>query len=279
MIPTCTEPAAIYERARQSLLSERYPAYLGYTVDVSATSGGVTKEQHYASQLESPANIVHVQKTSAEEQAKPVIPHGINLMFKVQTPGLPSVGILLNPVASQDTFGVPLLSPTYMFGLTPVQRVDMTRADADAASLIPVIATVATADRSYDITCAGVEDLSGATVYHLMLHPIRHPMKYRLRELWVDTTSFVTLQARTAGNFTDTPLLDVPWLIRFKESGGNWYIDSETAEGPIQYSQRSVYTGVVISFQDLVPATRSTVEFLFDQLPIIDPLVEPNTAQ
>ena len=49
-------------------------------------------------------------------------------------------------------------------------------------------------DRAYTVTLSGIENLDGASVYHLHLEPNHTPEALPLRELWVDTSTFQVLQ-------------------------------------------------------------------------------------
>ena len=55
---------------------------------------------------------------------------------------------------------------------------------------LQTIATVTAVDRAYDIRLAGDETIDGRLCYHLVMHPLRDPERYRLRDLWVEHGSY-----------------------------------------------------------------------------------------
>jgi hypothetical protein len=55
------------------------------------------------------------------------------------------------------------------------------------------IASVTVKDSAYAVTLAGLEELDGASVYHLHLVPNYDPAHHPLRELWVDARTFEVL--------------------------------------------------------------------------------------
>jgi hypothetical protein len=57
-----------------------------------------------------------------------------------------------------------------------------------------LIASVTVTDRAYTVTLAALENLDGASVYHLRLVPNYTPDALPLRELWIDTSTFQVLQ-------------------------------------------------------------------------------------
>jgi hypothetical protein len=169
---------------------------------------------------------------------------------------------------------VPKLSPTYAFGLSSGSDVadgldstalvaqirrefnDPVPAEKVRAQVMDggmkVIASVTSRTRDYEIRLAGIESLAGTQVYHLVLTPTRDPQTLRLRELWIDTQTFQTLQLLAAGNFTGS---QAPWLVAFTQVGGNTYIASETAQAPIGVGDHR-YDRASIAFEAVSPTAR-----------------------
>ncbi len=96
----------------------------------------------------------------------------------------------------------------------------------------------------------GIEGGDYGRTYHLSLQPVEDPLKYRLRDLWVNASTYVTERARIGANFTDAATEKVPWTVRFQQIDGATYIAKEFAEQPIvgyhglMYSRYSVSFGV-----------------------------------
>lgn len=59
---------------------------------------------------------------------------------------------------------------------------------------LQTIATVTSTARVYDVTLAGEEELDGRRSYHLALRPRYDPVRFPLRELWVDESSYQIVQ-------------------------------------------------------------------------------------
>jgi hypothetical protein len=75
---------------------------------------------------------------------------------------------------------------------------------ADPIETIDTIATVSAVDRAYDITLAGIETLGARRCYHLRLRPLRDPVSYPLRDLWIDTASDDVVRLTYAQPFNAT---------------------------------------------------------------------------
>lgn len=171
-----------YERAREVWASQRYPAVVAYAVDVAAGSNGKIDHRHYHEYWTARDNRVVVKPPISDEQiAHPYKPSaGVN--FDGWNIGGPRVG-----TGDRDFIGVPLLSPNYSFGvstyvppqdLTPSQLVEEIRREYHDPSPKKI---------------SDLEQRSGLNAkgpaYHLTLSPVRDPLNYRLRDLWIDTKS------------------------------------------------------------------------------------------
>ncbi len=265
------DPYEVYARARGYWAAQRYPRYLSYRVQISGglPAGSVTNT--YASFADTLADVVHVRATSAEKAAHPYVPHGTNVSVTLKVsytrhpklfsgPGADgddgdihvSKTVRVTQAQQQDILGVPLLTPAYSFGLRP----DDVQARATTASRAPglkTIAAVTASRRDYDIRYDGLQTLEGVACYHLALTPLRDPAHLRLRELWIDTQTFATRQARVQGNFTAGPSPTLAWTIRFTGHDGALYIQSEDAAQPVHYLGRT-YAGVRVTFDDVQAA-------------------------
>ena len=73
-----------------------------------------------------------------------------------------------------------------------------------AADPIATIAVVQAVDRAYDITLAGTEMIATRACYHLRLRPLRDPLLYPLRDLWVDTSTYDVVRLNYAQPFNET---------------------------------------------------------------------------
>ncbi len=259
--PPAVDAYSIFARARMVWSMQRYPGIVSYTVEVDAMQDGILKRRHYHEYWSTPGNRVFVKPPVSDEQlADPYKPSpGVNFMGW-------NIGGPREGSGAKDFIGVPDLTPNYSFGisdytppsqLTPAQIVEQIRreyhdpspqkiAELEQRSGLKTIAVVSSIAHAYRITLAGIEPESAGPAYHLRLQPLSDPLTYRLRDIWIDTSSFATERARIGANFTDSATEGVPWIVRFAQISGATYIASETAEQPIvgfhglMYSQYSV---------------------------------------
>lgn len=269
------DPYSIFDRARHALQAEQYPDYLSYVVAVRVTEGGVAKSRHYHLVYDTQSGTIDVNPISDEERAAPPVPTGFiwHLQPRRHNKVLfdKKVG---NPGEAVDFLGVPHVSPTYTFGLSPrAAAEDGSAGDALVAEIrrqfndpvpaqklqqqmtsgpMKVIAVVSSRTREYDIALSGTENVDGHLCYHLVLRPRHDPQKFRLRDLWIDAQSYQPWQLRTAGNFTGS---QAAWMVRFTNIDGKTYIASETAESPIGVGDHRYQTASV-EFDAVAPAQR-----------------------
>ena len=269
--PSSGDAYAIYDRAREVWSHERYPDPLAYRITVRVDEGAKREEQHY--RAETIAGGVRVNGVSDAEQQAPHEAKGVNfrvtytLGWEVHSGGGSETRTIDadRKESSPDYLGVPLLSPEYSFGLNPAREVAPAPSPGAAAGTQPrTIATVITIDRSYDVTLAGTEMLGGIAAYHLRLRPRFDPERFRLRDLWVDRSTYAVLEATVAGNFTNSPGKDVPWSVTFRNAGGATYIDTERALAPLVYKHDRTFTHAAIVFDEIGPPPNLPL------LPVID---------
>lgn len=290
MIPllfAAPDPYAIYERAREVWASQRYPSVVSYAVNVKAERGGKSEQRHYHEYWSSANNRVYVKPPISDEQlAHPYKPSpGVN--FYGWNIGGPRVGTGL-----RDLIGVPVLAPNYSFGistyvppsqLTPAQIVaEIRREYRDPAPQkvstleqqtgLKTIALVTSSAHAYRIALVGIESEEHGRAYHLSLTPLRDPLKYRLCDLWIDTSTYQTERARIGANFTDTATQNIPWMVRFQQIDGATYIEREDAELPIVGYHGLMYSRYTVSFG--TPA-RAVLPQFSDLTSVTAPLTEP----
>lgn len=296
-LPAVNDPYAIFAQARKRLQAARYPRQVSYQIAVSVTKDGITSVAHYRSYYDSSTGAVSVIGVSDEEQAHPYTPRGVNTYLNLfgSGKGIP----LSEPQRTFDYMGVPFLAPNYSFG---VERYVPRDSESDDAALVrkirfefhdrlkPLatvpapssslknIATVEALSRDYVMQLAGMEDIRGHHDYHIKLHPLQNPGRYRLRAVWIDSASFFLDRVITQGNFVSGGATTIPWTTDFANVGGQPYIESEhTAEAFSQY--RRDYDSATVSFLNIVPtpippyARLSSV--LVDEETGIPPLTEP----
>jgi hypothetical protein len=276
------DPYAVFSRARSRWNAQAYPAFLTYSVSVSGTDGARIVRNTYESSDDTGANRINVHATSAEEAANPYVPRGVIFRTKITigyagkqplgaaptVDGGPAVvkATKVVPISRRQQFdllGVPVLSPTYSFGLESSQNL---APSTNVESLTPTsalrtIASVTAVRRDYDIRFEGIDTVDGDACYHLALSPLRDPAAFRLRQLWIDESAYTTRQALVQGNFTEGPGPKIPWLIRFAVRDGLMYIADETALTPVRYLGRT-YTNTTVAFNNVSPAAAPNVTWM-----------------
>ncbi len=272
------DPERIFAEARRVWDTQVYPTRIDYVVTVRVVQNGVEGVRHYAAEYAPTTNDLHVVATSIEQLAHPEDPHGITIRITREARGQKAFSIPVNPEASLDYLGVPLLAPTYSFGLARSRdtSVPATPEPSPSAGNEPeIIGSVIARARTYAVSYLGEERLPQGLAYHLALRPLRDPGRYRLRELWIEAATYRTLKAVTEGNFTDGPATRVNWTTTFQTIDGAQYIDTEKAEGPLRYGAQK-FDEASISFERIrAHHGLPSLQFLFSQLPVKNALTEP----
>ena len=115
--------------------------------------------------------------------------------------------------------------------------------------------------REYNIAFVGTEKLStGDDAYHLALTPLHDPQTNRLRDLWLDPTTYATLQLGIDGLFEGKPYDGARWIVSYIALGGRYYIRDIRAGDVLHFGMdRTVsdlrYDFVSYDFPATVPET------------------------
>ncbi len=89
--------------------------------------------------------------------------------------------------------------------------------------------------RAYDIHLAGTETIAGAPALHLTLVPLRDPKLNRLRDLWLEPTTYRTVQARVQGLLDGKPYDGIAWTIHYIIVEGRQYVQQIVADEPLNF--------------------------------------------
>lgn len=262
------DPYVLFNQARTYWQHQRYPRAIGYTVTVQVEYRGGQRVEHYASAFDAMTGDIWVDPISDFELAHPATGRGIGLNLNGS----------IQPAPDQDFLGVPQISPAYSFSIAAFVPSTATRPLSDAEIVaqvraqfhdpdrrpkpkpsptpiasdegIPEIAAVVAYKRNYTIALLADETVNGHDCYHLHLEPVHPDGRYRLRDIWLEKSSFATERVKTALNFVDGPGTQVPWTIDFTDVGGAHYVASESADRPVTYSSHH-YPNVRISFENI----------------------------
>ncbi len=251
-------------------MQQRYPQELQYQIAVAIVEGGKERVERYDASYDAVNNVVDVDPTSDYEREHPVKPSGIN--FGILVP-------MNKPLPNDDFLGVPKLRPNYAFGMAPfvpapsptpfnsmalVEEIrkefhdpnpHKQRPSPSPSPSLPEIATVYAQNREYMITLLGTEAIDGHPCYHLGLKPVKDPGKYRIREAWIDQSTFAPWQLKDSTNFDSGDATSVPWTIRFADIAGAHYISEEDADAPLS-TQGEIYTRAALRFESVVAASK-----------------------
>jgi hypothetical protein len=255
---------AIFAAAQQHWQAEVYPKHLSYGIAVTVKRGGTTSQAHYHAQYDTADGRVSLSAVSDEELAHPYTPHGINFFYNFFGASIPAS----SPQQTFDYLGVPVLAPNYAFGIvtggtppnTTLSGMDLVREirkefhdplppkrrQFDSGNL-KTIAVVLVAHRQYEIRLMDIEPLFGHTDYRLALKPVSDPAVYRLREMWVDASTYATDRVITDGNFTAPDLAGIRWQTDFTQTSGATFISSETALSGFALDRRA-YDSATVAF-------------------------------
>lgn len=265
------DPYQIFANARAYWMQQRYPQELQYQVAVDITEGGKERVEHYNASYDAVNNVVDTDPESDYEREHPVKPTGVNIgLFMIP---------LSKPLPTDDFLGIPKLRPNYSFGMAPfvpapsptpfnsTALVDEIRKEfhdpnprkvkpsPSPSSSLQEIATVYAQNREYSITLLGNDTIDGHACYHLGLKPLRDPGKNRIREAWIDQTTFAPWELKDSTNFITGPTTMVAWTIRFADIDGAHYISEETADVPLSM-HGEIYTQAAIRFESVVAAVK-----------------------
>jgi len=175
-----------------------------------------------------------------------------------------------NPDAEPVRLDEPRIDPTSSFGVAgSVANVAMPEPAASvpspaASGELREITSVAVASRAYQIELAGTERLDGVDALHLTLVPLREPAVNRLRDLWLDPTTYRTIQLNVQGILNGKPYDAVEWTVRYTLVEGREYLQQLVADEPLHFGldttiPRFEYDFVDYHFPPTVP------QFTFDR--------------
>jgi hypothetical protein len=102
--------------------------------------------------------------------------------------------------------------------------------------------------RDYRIALAGTEHLRYGDAYHLTLEPLRDPHTYRLRDLWIATDTYATVQLTLAGLFEGKPYADARWTVIYTPLEGRWYVQQIRTDETLRFGLDRFVSGLEYDF-------------------------------
>jgi len=126
------------------------------------------------------------------------------------------------------------------------------------------IGRIESSTRAYDVRLAATETIAGAPALHLTLVPLREPKLNRLRDLWLDPTTYRTVQARVQGILDGKPYDGIAWTIHYTVVEGRQYIQQIVADEPLKFGFETTIPKFEFDFVDFhFPA--DVPKFTFDR--------------
>lgn len=255
------DPYGIFAKTRAYWLQQHYPATLDYRVAISANDNGTERVERYDSVYDALDNAISVDPVSDYEREHPIDPGN-------------NVGYVLGPYHFSkpsdpgDIIGVPRLAPNYSFGMAPF--VPATSVSIDSEELVAsvrrqfgdlgpsrnsqlpfrIIGSVSTYDRAYHISMLGFASINGHDCYHLGFTPERDLARNRIREAWIDRSSYAPWRIIDATNFRSSVPASVAWTIDFTDVNGAHYISQERANGSFENDDHR-FSNVAVTFENL----------------------------
>ena len=178
--------------------------------------------------------------------------------------------------ASADAFPLldPLIEPNASFGLlrqepkaelelanalvspasarpdasAPAQALQPAPSPQASQSALRELARVEAVARDYSIALAGEERIQSVDAYHLTLRPLRDPLTYRLRDLWVDANTYRTLQVGVQGLFEGKPYDEARWLVTYVEFAGRSYVQQIHTDETLRFGLDRYVSGLQFDF-------------------------------
>jgi hypothetical protein len=283
------EADRIFRRAKEVWLLRREAPFLTYGMRESYVWRDRPHENWWRASFRSSDRQLALERVIVPEQEQARlrgIAIGLHIHFHSHKAAVESLDT--NP--DSDAFPIldPMIEPSSGFGMvrqaTPAKLVDTQTASPSAgatATPLPTpvptlspegeatplheLARVEVFGRDYQIALVGIEHLAGGDAYHLSLTPLRNPQVYRLRDLWVATDSYATLQLAVDGLFEGKPYEDARWTVSYVPIGGQYYIQQIRTDEVLRFGLDRKVSGFTFDFVDYaLPPTLPG--YLFEKL-------------
>jgi hypothetical protein len=259
---------AIFDNVRKTWGAGAYPRYAEYVAVVSFHNGPKFIRRSWETTEDLRTGLIYSRAFAREEQASPAVPHGINVF-------IPFLGNL-NKEHVPDPIGQVAFAIDQDYGLAPTARkftATSSTSVLDAQrSALPIIGRTGTVARDYAVTLIETVTDEQGPEYHLGLKALRDPAHHRLRELWVDGTTWAPEEALVDGISARAPLNKVQWRVEYRQNQGATYIARETALAPVDYFGVAVLKDVTIAFDEVKLTSRRSFGLGFSKnIPLGEP--------
>ena len=236
---TAQDPDALMSRAREVWANRAEAAYVQYGVRWRFEEGANQLDRWYELTFRASDGALAIERIRLEgDEAR-------QRGFALTIFGVPLFDT--NPdAAALAAMREPAIEPAFTFGLIPRGYRTKLLAPADDATPnpfaeeLPEIGRVIATSREYRVTLLGIERLRYGAAYHLSLVPLRDPHFNRLRDLWISTDSYQTLQERVAGILDTKPYDSALWTVRYVPLDGRMYIQQISTDESLRFGERRV---------------------------------------
>ncbi|GAC1579764.1 MAG: hypothetical protein NVS3B7_13970 [Candidatus Elarobacter sp.] len=249
------DPETIFGNVRKAWGAGAYPRFAEYAIVVEYHKDGRHLKHTWDTTEDLRHNAVYSRMFSREQRnymGDP--PRGTNI-------ALPFFGTL-NKIQPADPIGHVSFAVDRDDGMAPVERRFVTPSSQydfnRRSSTLQVIGRTGTTARDYDVSLIETLHDAEGPEYHLALRPLHDPMRYRLRELYVDGTTWRPEEAIVDGIANRAPLTKVPWRVEYRQVDGATYIASETALKDLDYGKAGTLRWVTVSFEELKRGAKPT---------------------
>jgi hypothetical protein len=283
------EADRIFRRAKEAWLLRKEAPYLTFGMRESYVWRDRPHENWWRASFRSSDRELALQRViiPAQEEARlKGVSIGLHIHFHSHKAAVESLDT--NPDADAFPILDPLIEPSSAFGMVrqataaklvgtqtaapdgtapavPTPSPTPTPAPDAPATPLHELARVEVFGRDYQITLVGTEHLANGDAYHLSLAPLRDPQVYRLRDLWVATDTYATLQLAVDGLFEGKPYEDARWIVSYVPIGGSYYIQQIHTDEVLRFGFDRKVSGFTFDFVDYaVPATLP--DYLFQKL-------------
>ncbi len=160
---------------------------------------------------------------------------------------LPFMSIETNKYHNPITLTAPRLAPADDLGLAQQPSASSGSSVDDGPR---IIGGVTLRQPRYRVTLAGSEIVDGRSTYHLLLEPLRDPSVNRLREIWIDSTTYEAVALVVAnlgiGGYYDR----MAWRVTYATIGGYRTIANAIAKAPMKQLLGASLDGWSLAFSD-----------------------------
>jgi hypothetical protein len=262
---------AIFARAKSVWLARSEVPFVTYNLLERYSWRGRPHENWWQCAYRGADRAVAVVRTvarEAEETRLKGAPVKLSLHFRMGSTSADQLDS--NPNADAFPILDPLLEPNSSFGLIrrePRPRLGMDTASAaaspsahaqstPAATPLPdprgtplrEITRVEAAAHDYRIALVGTDRLRYGESYHLALTPLHDPGTLRLRDLWIATDTYATLQISVSGLFDGKPYDAARWTVSYVPVDGRFYVQQIKTEDTLRFGLDRYVDGLEFDF-------------------------------